>query len=212
MHDEFGRIPGVLRCRVVLGVDDRPREIHLVTDTRKPPQYFVRDVEAVALAYYDWSIDRRIVSVAQLEEDDARDVVEAARAATAPTDPSAPRPALTSISTDLTPTEARVTVDLAIGPAAHRGEARGPAVGAQRPRIVAEAAVAALVELLDVACSVHHAAVVPAGEQRVAVAVVGVTIPRLGEQVLTGSALVRGDEWEAVVRSVLAAVNRRLSG
>jgi hypothetical protein len=39
-----------------------------------------------------------------------------------------------------------------------------------------------------------------------------VQIPKLGEQILCGSALVRGDAEDAVSRSVLAAVNRRLSG
>ena len=41
--------------------------------------------------------------------------------------------------------------------------------------------------------------------------VLTVMVPRAGEQVLTGSAAVRGDEAEAVARSVLAALNRQLS-
>ena len=36
--------------------------------------------------------------------------------------------------------------------------------------------------------------------------------PALGEQLLTGSALVRGDESDAVARPVLDALNRRLAG
>ena len=37
-------------------------------------------------------------------------------------------------------------------------------------------------------------------------------VPRTGEQVLTGCAAVRGDEADAVARSVLAALNRQLAG
>jgi len=39
-----------------------------------------------------------------------------------------------------------------------------------------------------------------------------VQVPRTGEQVLSGSAVVRGDEADAVARSVLDALNRRLIG
>ena len=48
--------------------------------------------------------------------------------------------------------------------------------------------------------------------REVAVTTLCLTIPRLGDQALCGSALVRGDEEDAVARSVLAAVNRRLAG
>jgi hypothetical protein len=37
-------------------------------------------------------------------------------------------------------------------------------------------------------------------------------VPRVGELVLTGSALVRNDEADAVARAVLDALNRRLAG
>jgi hypothetical protein len=50
------------------------------------------------------------------------------------------------------------------------------------------------------------------GLREVAITVLTLSIPRLGEQVLCGSALVRGDAEDAVTRSVLAAVNRRLAG
>ena len=53
---------------------------------------------------------------------------------------------------------------------------------------------------------------IPVGSRSVAVSVLQVQVPRTGEQVLSGSAVVRGDEADAVARSVLDAVNRRLAG
>jgi len=50
------------------------------------------------------------------------------------------------------------------------------------------------------------------GSREVALAVLTLMVPRTGEQVLTGAAVVRGDEADAVVRSVLAALNRQLAG
>jgi len=210
--DDFRRIPGVLHVRVVLGADGKPREIHVVTDTRKPPQYFVRDIEAVALAVYGWAIDRRIVSIAQLEGSDARDAAEVARTGTAAPEGPAPRPSLTAVTTTTGEGGVVVVVDLTIGESVMRGESRGPGSAAQRPRLVAEAALAALVELLGIPAYVVDAQVVQAADQRVAVSVLTLTIPMLGDQMLTGSALVRGDEEQALARSVLACVNRRLAG
>jgi hypothetical protein len=46
----------------------------------------------------------------------------------------------------------------------------------------------------------------------VAISVLTLQVPRIGEQVLTGCAVVRDDEAHAVVRSVLAALNRQLTG
>jgi hypothetical protein len=50
------------------------------------------------------------------------------------------------------------------------------------------------------------------GEHLVAVTLLAVMAPRSGAQLVSGSAVVRGDEADAVARSVLDALNRRLSG
>ena len=81
-----------------------------------------------------------------------------------------------------------------------------------RPRIVAAATLAAMTELLGIPAQIESAQLLEIGLREVAVTVLTLTIPRLGEQILCGSALVRGDEEDAVARSVLAAVNRRLAG
>jgi hypothetical protein len=77
---------------------------------------------------------------------------------------------------------------------------------------VAQATLRALSELLGSSANVESAQVVSAGTREVALTVLTVSVPRLGEQLLTGSALVRGDESDAVARSVLDALNRRLAG
>jgi hypothetical protein len=59
---------------------------------------------------------------------------------------------------------------------------------------------------------VESATIVATGAREVALSVLTIMVPRTGEQVLTGSAAVRGDEADAVARSVLAALNRQLTG
>ena len=101
---------------------------------------------------------------------------------------------------------------MAIGREVYTGRATGPSGPAHRPRIIATATLAALTELLGIPAQVESAQVLEVGMREVAVTTLCLTIPRLGDQALCGSALVRGDEEDAVARSVLAAVNRRLAG
>ena len=100
-------------------------------------------------------------------------------------------------------------------PAGHdvfEGKAVGPAGTGHRPRLVAAATLDALDDLLGQSCEVESATIVHTDGRDVALSVLTLAVPRLGEQVLTGAAIVRGDDADAVARSVLAALNRHLAG
>ncbi len=101
---------------------------------------------------------------------------------------------------------------LGIGESVFSGQAAGPSAQIHRPRIVGQATLAALTELLGIPAQIESSQVIEVGVRDVAITTLTLEIPRLGEQILCGSALVRGDAEDAVARSVLAAVNRRLSG
>jgi hypothetical protein len=128
-------------------------------------------------------------------------------------DENLPRPAIGSIMVRTAGNEAEALVTVsATGGLLFDGRAVGPSGAAHRYGLVAQATLNALEELLGSTAAVESAQVVPAGSREVALTVLSVSIPRLGEQLLTGSAMVRGDESEAVARSVLDALNRRLTG
>jgi hypothetical protein len=103
-------------------------------------------------------------------------------------------------------------VTLAIGEQLFGGSATGPSGRSHRARLVAAAALDAVSELLGQPCEVESSAIVATGSREIALSVLTLTVPRFGEQVLTGAAVVRGDEADAIVRSVLAALNRQLTG
>jgi hypothetical protein len=67
-------------------------------------------------------------------------------------------------------------------------------------------------ELLGQACEVQAAIICAESGHEVALSILSIVVPRTGPQLLTGSALVRGDEADALARSVLAALNRQLAG
>jgi hypothetical protein len=211
-EDELKRLPGIIAASVVTGPDAVPTEIHVLAEPGKPAKQVVRDVQSFAMLKLGLDIDHRIVSVVQIGSEEFGDQVEGS-ALGGDGDPVLPRPAIGSIMVRTAGTEAEALVTVAAtGGHLFEGRVVGPGTATQRHRLVAQATLRALGELLGSNAEVESAQVVAAGEREVALTVLTVTIPRLGEQLLTGSALVRGDENEAVARSVLAALNRRLTG
>jgi hypothetical protein len=124
----------------------------------------------------------------------------------------APRPAISSIMVRTSNGESEATVTVGAGGHSFEGRVVGPAGATHRPRLVAQATLAAVADLLGQSCEIESAQLTAAGMRTVAVSVVTIETPRIGEQVLSGSAVVRGDEADAVARSVLDALNRRISG
>jgi hypothetical protein len=122
------------------------------------------------------------------------------------------RPAIAAIMVRSGHGETQASVTLAVGDRVFEGTSQGPAGHSHRARLVAVATLDAVSELLGQPCEVESATIVATGAREVALSVLTMMIPRTGEQVLTGSAAVRGDEADAVARSVLAALNRQLTG
>jgi hypothetical protein len=217
LEESLRAIPGIRAASVVTGPDARPTEVHVLAQPGKPAKQVVRDVQSVAMAQFDLDIDHRIVSVVQIADENAVEAGDTADTSEHSSrqvedEPPVTRPALTSITVKSSEGESEVQVALAIGGSVFSGHATGPGAPVHRPRIVAAATLAAMTELLGIPAQIESAQLLEIGLREVAVTVLTLTIPRLGEQVLCGSALVRGDEEDAVARSVLAAVNRRLAG
>jgi hypothetical protein len=227
LEEALRQIPGVKAASVVTGPDAVPTEVHVLAAPGKPAKQVVRDVQSLAIAQYDIGLDHRIVSVVQIGDEiqesngsqtgaDAGDAAPASPSSEpdegAPAEePHGTRPSIGSIAVRSAAGTTEASVTLVAGDATFDGTASGPAGHSHRARIVAVATLEAVAELLGQPCEVETALVVPAGTREVALAVLTLTLPRTGEQVLTGSAPVRGDEADAVCRAVLAALNRQLS-
>ena len=219
LEDSLRHIPGVKAASVVTGPDAVPTEVHVLAAPGKAAKQVVRDVQSLALARFDIDIDHRIVSVVQMGDDEVRAVDsvpdarpgEVAEPAPEPPEPVV-RPAIAGIAVSSGHGETEAAVTLAIGEQLFEGAVRGPAGQTHRARLVAAATLDAVSELLGQPCEVESAAIVATGTREIALSVLTIMVPRTGEQVLTGAAVVRGDEADAVVRSVLAALNRQLTG
>ena len=196
----LGRLPGVQAVRVVTGPDARPVEVHVLASRDKTPKQLVRDIQSVAMATHDLEVDHRIVSIVQFDEADT------------PGGNAANRVLIATITAQTTGQESTATVTLASGGTLYDGTATAPATASSRPRLIARATLNAVSALMPLgACDIEYAQIAQVGGREVAVSIVQVVTPD-GEQIVTGSALVRGDEADAVARSVLDALNRRLGG
>lgn len=213
LEESLRQIPGVQAASVVTGPDAVPTEVHVLAAPGKPAKQVVRDVQSLALARFDIDIDHRIVSVVQIGEEEVRSAEEPDAATEAAAgDEAAPRPAIAAITVRSGKGETEATVTITAGGQNLEGTSRGPAARSHRARLVAAATLDAVSELLGQPCEVESASVVATGVREVAMSVLTLTVPRTGEQILTGAAVVRGDEADAVARSVLAALNRQLTG
>lgn len=221
LEESIRQIPGVRAVSVVTDAQAQPTEVHVLAAPGKPAKQVVRDVQSLAMAQFDIDLDHRIVSVVQIEDEpspgtEAAPLIDISDAGPAPAEEileeieAQARPMISEIGVRSTGSEIEVEVRLELDGDTFVGIERGAAAASARPRLVAAATLSALDELLGLPAAVESSAVVETGTHAVALVVITLSVPRLGAQSLAGSAVIRGDETDAVARAVLAAVNRRL--
>ena len=206
LERELCRLPEVNAARIVTDQVGRPTEVHILASPAKHAKQVARDVQSVAMASFGLDLDRRIISVVQL------DGGQLDAAAAAPGAPAGPRVVIGGISSEQNGLRTLVRVTLQRGETEGAGFAEGSIAASARPRLVAQATLDALRQLMPAAecADVELATVVRVGIREVALTSMVFVIPP-HEDVVSGSALVRGaNETEAVARAVLDATNRRL--
>ncbi len=204
IETELCRLPDVVAARIVADDRGRPVEIHVLAHTGKHPKQVVRDVQSVALASFGLELDRRIVSVVQLGPNGTGPAVADAPAVEN-------RVRIAAIETSVVGIRSSIRVSLSYGDETATGFAEGVMAAATRPRLVASATIDALRQLESSAerLDVSGAELTRVGGAELAIVTLVLLEPPL-ERHLTGSAVVHHLADDAVVRSVLDAVNRRL--
>ncbi|MFQ5947405.1 MAG: hypothetical protein ACE5KX_00910 [Acidimicrobiia bacterium] len=194
LEETLSRMSSVDAVRVV-GDRNQISEVHVLAPSDKAAKQVVRDVQSLAMARFGITIDRRAISVVQIGPDRLQ--------------PEEDRPAIMGVHE--IPDGARTTVAVTLNwhGEEHVGSATGPAAASARLRLVGEATLRALEEMVDGALALDAIGAPAVGMRKVLVAVVVSTGPQ-GEEVSSGSAISEGDDTEATVRAVLDALNRRL--
>jgi hypothetical protein len=205
IEDSLGQVGEIKAARVVVGPDGQITEIHVLALPTKSPKQLVRDIESTLMARFGIPIDHRKISIAQLGRESIPDAPEQAR-------PSAARPRIMNINASVSGVKATASVTLEIAGREYIGMSAGPASQTGRLRNVAAAALDAVGQYLgeDTTFALEDAAVVQLGREKVAVACISL-VTHFGEQAYSGSALVRQNDSDSVVRATLDAINRRLA-
>lgn len=195
LEEAICQVPSVSAVRVV-GRRGAIEEVHVISTATKPPKQVVRDVQSIALAGYGLSIDRRVISVVQVAEG---------------TELGGDRIEIVDVTESIDGSSATVTVALAWAQRQAVGTATGSAAQAVRARLIGEAALAAVMDVIESAHTMALAALeVPVvGGRPTAVAQV-VLVTGGTERMLVGSSLVGDDPRVAGVRAVLDALNRTI--
>ncbi len=202
LEKELRRLPDIQAARVVAGYDGEPSEVHIVASPNKAPKQLVRDIQSVAIASFGFDIDRRRISIVQIDAPEVDFILDRDF-----------RPLILGITSETTGLRSTVKVSLQYEDTQALGFAEGSVASAARHRLIAQATLDALRQLEPLAESldVDAAQVVRIGGADVAVTTVIFVLPP-DEQIVSGSAIVRqNNEADAIARAVLDATNRRLN-
>ncbi|MDO8684369.1 MAG: hypothetical protein Q7N50_12895 [Armatimonadota bacterium] len=188
----------VISARVIAGQNGAIEEIHVLTESTRPPKQIVRDIESALMARLGVQIDHKKVSVAQVQ---GNQKLERSRLK------------FSDVSISVNGNRSEATVHLANNGAMYTGTADGHSSAHSQLRLIATAALRAVEDAgaADGTMVVEDLSANTALAGRTIVVVVTNMITDRGEDLLSGSAIVKQDLWKAVVNATLDAVNRRLS-
>ncbi len=191
-------------ARVVSKEDNcsRIEELHILASDGKGPRQIVRDVESLLMARFGIAIDHKKISIAQITN--AETSAQKQRQ-------SQERLKIAGINIDINDQEATFEVSLAQNGTKHAGTATGPSSHNGRLRLAALAALAAARNYSadERNYALEYATVVSASHGKIALVCVS-AMTRGGEETFAGSAMVKFNEGDSIVKATLAAINRHL--
>lgn len=189
------KLDGVLAAKVVPGENGELQEIHVLADRSRAAKQLSRDIESALAAGLGLTVEHRIISIAQIGDEIPKAV-------------SRIRVESVEIANGVDGFSARVTLNYEDRKTT--GSANGYASSVSRYGTVARACLDALRPCLHQGAfsvsEVLKLRIANADEINVAVSF----LLKDSERLLTGTALIHDDEYYAIVRATLSAVNRVL--
>ena len=196
------QIAEIEAVRVVGDHDDLIQELHVLASGPKTPRQIVSDIESLLMARFGIAIDQKKISIAQ---------INSAPENALPKKRTPGRLKIVNITIGIKEHEANIEVSLEHGSFRYSGTAKGTTSQSSRLRLAAIATLDAATKFVnpDTSLTLEHISILPISSGEVAVACVSV-VKRAGEKVYAGSAMVKNDECDSVVKATLSAINRYL--
>lgn len=191
------QIRDVISVNIVLGEDKQIEEVHVLAEDTRNAKQLVRDIETLLRLEYGLDLDHKKISVVQLNKEQQAFQANRVR--------------FSGIHYSLQGTQLEAIVELTSPKRSCQGKSCGLNTRSNRLRLFAEATVQALNDYIENGSSVILEDVVqyPLGGQNLVSTALTYMKDHM-EEFLVGTALVKQDEKEAVVRATLCAINRRV--
>lgn len=191
----INKINGIISCKITTE-NNELTEIHILANNSRSPKQLVRDVESSILASYDYRIDRKIISIAQIQSDETDDYKRIRYA---------------GISLNSFNNSIECTVRLLHEGEEYRDTQIGIKTAANRKKIVAETTIRAVEKIIgkESILEVQDVMLFTKNETSFVTVLVNL-ITNDSEQTLVGSVLIGSDPNEAIAKGTLDAINRRI--
>lgn len=195
IQNMISKIDGVLNVKLVIE-EEELKEVHILGNTLRAPKQMVRDIESSLLAVFDYRIDRKIISIAQIQTDDSLTLRRVKYSGM-------------DFKTEGNVLECRVF--LTHDEEEFSEKVTGIKTAANRKKIIATATVRSVESILGQAFLFNVEDVEIHSNRDISfVTVIVNMVANENEETMVGSVVVKQDVNEAIAKAALDAVNRRI--
>ena len=194
-QEMINKINGVISTKIIQQ-DNDIQEMHILANSLRGPKQIVRDIESILLTSFDYRIDRKVISIAQIETDDSDPIK---------------RIKFGGISLDVQGNMVECKVTLLYEEEEFFVTQVGIKTAANRKKIVAKATIDAVEKILGQTFIFDVQDVISTTNRDIIfISVLVNMVINETEETMVGSAIVRNDINEAIAKATLSAINRRV--
>jgi hypothetical protein len=194
-HEIINKIDGVINVKVI-EENDEISEVHILANKLRSPKQIVRDIESSLMAVYDYRIDRKVISIAQIETNETKAIN---------------RIKYEGISSQNIGTMIECSVKLSYEDEEFEVPISKVKTLVNTKKIVAEATLRSVEKIIGQTVVFDIQDILVNNNRDVSFVSVFVNIvAENSEETVIGSAIVRTDINDAIAKATLDAVNRRL--
>jgi hypothetical protein len=194
-EEMINKINGVISTKII-HQDNNVQEMHILANNLRAPKQIVRDIESILLTSFDYRIDRKVISIAQIETDDSDPIK---------------RIKFGGISLDVQGNTVECKVKLLYEEEEFFVSQIGIKTATNRKKIVAKATIDAVERILGQTFIFDVQDVISTTNRDITfISVLVNMVINESEETMVGSAIVRNDVSEAIAKATLAAINRRV--
>lgn len=195
IQEMISKIDGVINVKVIANETDI-EEIHILANNLRAPKQIVRDIESSILASFNYRVDRKTISIAQIETDEHEEIK---------------RIKFGGISLNTSESTVKCTVNLYYNDEEHSVTQMGIKTSSKRRKIVAETTIKVVEQILGQDAIFDIVDVIESNTKEVSfVSVLVSMLISNNEEVMVGSAVIKNDINEAISKATLDAINRRV--